>query len=113
MDRYQLEAASDLAGNHARYLAEFVWGDAPKQPEPPVCGSCSQPCPELFPCTWDEDLQVGACCQGEPECECHQSDADLFDALGCEFHNPNSPWNVRLRAVTAMQMCEQSAKEVA
>jgi hypothetical protein len=46
----------------------------------------------------------------EPECECSQSDADLFDAAGCEFHNPNSPWNVRLRAVTAMQIYEQSAK---
>jgi hypothetical protein len=49
----------------------------------------------------------------EPECECSQSDADLFDAAGCEFHNPNSPWNVRLRAVTAMQTYEQSAKEIA
>src|ERR1700694_5982664 len=33
----------------------------------------------------------------EPECDCHQSDVDLFDAAGCEFHNPASPWNVRRR----------------
>jgi hypothetical protein len=43
----------------------------------------------------------------EPECECSSSDADLFDAAGCEYHNPNSPWNVRLRAVTAALMDEQ------
>jgi hypothetical protein len=43
----------------------------------------------------------------EPECECAQSDADLFDAAGCEFHNLNSSWNVRLRAVTAAQAREQ------
>ena len=35
----------------------------------------------------------------EPECECAQSDDDLFDAAGCEFHNPKSRWNVRLKAV--------------
>jgi hypothetical protein len=46
----------------------------------------------------------------EPECECSPSDADLFDAAGCEYHNPNSPWNVRLRAVTAVQMDEQKRK---
>jgi hypothetical protein len=28
----------------------------------------------------------------EPECECHQTDADLFDAAGCELHDPVSPW---------------------
>jgi hypothetical protein len=39
----------------------------------------------------------------EPECECHQSDVDQFDAAGCGFHNPASPWNVRLRAVTPVQ----------
>jgi hypothetical protein len=42
----------------------------------------------------------------EPECECHQSDVDLFDAVGCELHNPASPWNVRLRAVTVDQEYE-------
>jgi hypothetical protein len=46
----------------------------------------------------------------EPECECSPSDADLFDAAGCEYHNPNSPWRVRLRAVTAVQMDEQERK---
>jgi hypothetical protein len=46
----------------------------------------------------------------EPECECSPSGADLFDATGCEYHNPNSPWNVRWRAVTAVQMDEQERK---
>jgi hypothetical protein len=41
----------------------------------------------------------------EPECECRQTDVDLFDATGCELHNPASPWNVQLRAVTAVQEC--------
>jgi hypothetical protein len=49
----------------------------------------------------------------EPECECSQFDADRFDAAGCEFHNPNSPWNVRLRAVTEVQKYEQNVKAIA
>ena len=47
----------------------------------------------------------------EPECTCRQSDADLFDAVGCDYHDPNSPWNVRLRAVTAVQHYEINQKE--
>jgi hypothetical protein len=43
----------------------------------------------------------------EPECECRQTDVDLFDAAGCEFHNPGSPWNVRLRALTAIQQYDE------
>src|ERR1039457_4079902 len=39
----------------------------------------------------------------EPECECRRTSVDAFDAAGCELHNPPSPWNVRLRAVTAIQ----------
>jgi hypothetical protein len=49
----------------------------------------------------------------EPECECQQTDVDLFDAAGCEFHNPASPWNVRLRAVTAIQRYEAAAQGAA
>ena len=47
----------------------------------------------------------------EPECECRQTDVDLFDAAGCELHNPASPWNVRLRAVTAIQQYEQQHQD--
>jgi hypothetical protein len=43
----------------------------------------------------------------EPECECRQSDVDLFDACGCGLHDANSPWNVRLRALNAVQADEQ------
>lgn len=43
----------------------------------------------------------------EPECTCRHTGADLFDPAGCEAHDPNSYWNVRLRAVTAMEMYEQ------
>jgi hypothetical protein len=49
----------------------------------------------------------------ESGCECHQSDVDLFDAAGCEFHNPASPWNVRLRAVTAVQEYEATPQGAA
>src|SRR5207249_486637 len=45
----------------------------------------------------------------EPACDCHQSDVDMFDATGCQFHNPASPWNVRLRAVTAIQEYETTS----
>jgi hypothetical protein len=37
----------------------------------------------------------------EPECECAQTDVDLFDPRGCEYHDSMSPRNVRLRAMTA------------
>jgi hypothetical protein len=43
----------------------------------------------------------------EPECECRQTDVDRFDAAGCQLHNPASPWNVRLRAVTAIQQYDE------
>jgi hypothetical protein len=46
----------------------------------------------------------------ESECDCHQSDVDMFDAAGCEYHNPMSRWNVRLRAVTAVQECEATTQ---
>ena len=46
----------------------------------------------------------------EPECECVQTDADLFNSCGCEYHDSNSPWNVRRRQVTAVQMDEQERK---
>ena len=42
----------------------------------------------------------------EPECECRQTDVDLFDARGCELHDPNSPYHVRLRALTAVERLE-------
>lgn len=44
--------------------------------------------------------------EAEAPCTCRQSDADLFDASGCEFHNPNSPWNVRMRALTSVELYE-------
>ncbi len=43
----------------------------------------------------------------EPECECRQTDVDLFDARGCELHDSSSPWNERMRAVTAVQEYEK------
>ena len=42
----------------------------------------------------------------EPDCECTQNDADLLDARGCELHDPNSSYNVRLRALTAVERLE-------
>jgi hypothetical protein len=58
-----------------------------------------------------EDCGIRVVEDQEPECECYQSDADMFDAAGCEFHDQNSPWNVRLRAVTGVQLYDQSVKE--
>jgi hypothetical protein len=36
-----------------------------------------------------------------------QTDVDMFDPRGCEVHDANSPWNVRLRAVAAVQQYER------
>ncbi len=41
----------------------------------------------------------------EPECSCQQTDVDLFDARGCDAHDSNSPWNVRMRALCASERC--------
>lgn len=49
----------------------------------------------------------------EPECECAQTDVDLFDPRGCEYHDSMSPWNVRLRAVKAAQQYEAAPKDAA
>jgi hypothetical protein len=77
-------------------------------------------CGRRFCCEHKIGLDCVAYCLGcavetvecqEPECECRQSDVDMFDAAGCELHNPNSPWNVRMRAVTAVQEYE-AAPEV-
>lgn len=35
---------------------------APVAPEPLECQSCGAHVSELFPCEWDVDLMVGACC---------------------------------------------------
>jgi hypothetical protein len=43
----------------------------------------------------------------EPECECRQTDVDLFDARGCEFHDPDSRWNVAQRGITDIQRVER------
>lgn len=62
------------------------------------------------------DVDGMTCCLGcaietvegqEPDCTCRQTDVDIFDARGCEFHDRASRWNVRRRAVTAVQQDEQ------
>jgi hypothetical protein len=84
--------------------------------EPLRCGSCAATVTELSPCTWDTSLMVGACCavdlELEPECSCRQTDVDMFDPRGCPYHDAMSPWNVRLRAVTAVQRYQQDQKEL-
>ena len=55
----------------------------------------------------DELLELEA----DAPCTCRQSEVDLFDAVGCDYHDPNSPWNARLRAVTADQQYEINQKE--
>jgi hypothetical protein len=49
----------------------------------------------------------------EPECECAQTDVDLFDPRSCGYHDSMSPWNVRLRAVTMAQKYEAAPKDAA
>ncbi len=49
----------------------------------------------------------------EPECECSQTDVDLFDPRGCEYHDSASLWNVRRRAVTTIQQYEAAPKDAA
>src|ERR1017187_1254728 len=49
--------------------------------------------------------------ESDAPCTCRQSEVDLFDAVGCDYHDPNSPWNARLRAVTADQQYEINQKE--
>jgi hypothetical protein len=84
-----------------------ILGDDDMPGETLRCGSCSQPVPQLFACTWDPELEVGPCCMPEPDCSCQMDGGDLFDPRGCEVHDANSPWNRRLRAVTSVQQWER------
>src|ERR1035438_8413380 len=56
----------------------------------------------------DELLELEA----DAPCPCRQSEADLFDAVGCDYHDPNSPRNVRLRVVTAVSTIPARPKGV-
>lgn len=53
-------------------------------------------------CKRDHEELLAAMDQ-EPECTCHQTDVDLFDARGCDAHDSNSPWNVKQRALCASE----------
>lgn len=52
---------------------------------------------------------IAAVYSQEPECECRQTDVDLFDGRGCELHDSRSQWNVRLRAVTAIEQYDAAS----
>ena len=43
----------------------------------------------------------------DPPCTCTRTDVDLYDASGCEAHDPRSDYNEALRAVTAAEKYEQ------
>jgi hypothetical protein len=61
----------------------------------------------VFFCAACKRLHDEAIYESEPECQCVQSDVDLFDARGCDLHDPNSIWNARLRAVSTVQRYNQ------
>ena len=42
----------------------------------------------------------------EPECTCEQTDVDLFDARGCEYHDADSSWNIACRALGTVERFE-------
>jgi hypothetical protein len=83
-----------------------------------TCGACGHRFCSDHKIVFDELSYCLACAveaveSHEPECECRQTDVNVFDAAGCEFHNPASPWNVRLRAVTAVQEHEAAPQDAA
>src|SRR6266542_4392976 len=113
MDRFQLETS-----NLARYMAVHVWGDdlSAHTSEETDCAAIVTICNTTKGAEMHAALKAHAesdcatcaaiaraeellCLEAEAPCTCRQSDADLFDARGCDFHDPNSPWNVRMRAV--------------
>ena len=61
---------------------------------------------------WEPEWMVGACCAvpEEPECECQQTDVDLFDPRGCELHDSRSRYN---RALTMVEKYDRNEREVA
>ena len=82
------------------------------------CSACRKRVCEMHGLNFGGDRLCIACAADglelEPECECYVGGGDLFDPRGCPFHDPMSPWNVRLRAVAAVQQYEkQSVKEIA
>lgn len=104
MERFSLEPTFSNAA-----LAHILGDDdSPVYDEPLFCGSCHAPVPELLACTWDQDLLVGPCCLPDPDCSCRMDGGDLFDPRGCEAHDSNSPWNIRLRAIGSVQQYNES-----
>ena len=86
--------------------------------QPFQCEGCRQRICSDHSVVLDESQYCLACAverveSQEPECECTQTDVDLFDAASCECHNPASPWNVRLRAVTAVQEYDATPQDAA
>jgi len=81
------------------------------------CNSCSKRVCEAHGLNFGGGRFCIACAaeglQLEPECECHVGGGDLFDPRGCAYHDSMSPWNVRLRAITAVQQNQQNVKETA
>lgn len=45
----------------------------------------------------------------EPECECQQTEVDLFNSRGCPAHDRNSAWNVALRSLAPTEVLDQYA----
>lgn len=60
--RFQEQNAADLQHGYTAHMAQ-IWGDVYEPYVEEVnCGSCGAEVGELFPCTWDAKLKVGACC---------------------------------------------------
>ncbi len=52
-----------------------------------------------------------AIANSEPDCTCHQSDVDLFDPSGCEYHDSESNWNMARRAASASEDYDRAMEE--
>jgi hypothetical protein len=72
------------------------------------CDACRKRVCEVHGLSFGGDRLCIACAADglelEPECECCVGGDDLFDPRGCPLHDSMSPWNVRLRAVAALQL---------
>ena len=83
-----------------------------------ACDGCGRPFCSEHQVAIDElalclDCAAEAVESQEPECQCSQTDGDLFDPRSCEYHNSASAWNVRLRAFTVAQQCVSAPSDAA
>ena len=87
-------AESNDCGACPAHPETLVWNEADQLW---VCAECDPGINEAARLA-DEEMEALCGEEREPDCNCFQTDVDMFDAILCDLHNDSSEWNLRRRA---------------